>query len=102
MDQIVNYVTCFAAVGLFFATCALVKVTIHHAHSAERMAAAADRLGEILDRQGNVLAEVAELNALITTMDARRRPDVMGVGPHDARLLELFNELLTRRAARKQ
>jgi len=50
VDQLVNYVTCVAAVGLFIATCALVWVTIHHAHSAEKMAAAADRLGEILDR----------------------------------------------------
>jgi hypothetical protein len=49
----------------FFATCALVWVTIHHAHSAEKVAAAADRLGKILERQAEALAEVIELNALV-------------------------------------
>lgn len=100
MDQIVNYVTSFAAVGLFFATCALVAVTVHHARSAEKMANAADRLGVILDDQGGLLAEVAELNALVSAMMAVRRPDVMGPGPYDERLKELINELLTHRITR--
>jgi hypothetical protein len=81
MDQIVSYVTCFAAVGLFFATCGLVWVTIHHAHSAEKMAAATDRLGEILDRQAVALADVVELHALVSAL-AARHVNLAGRGPH--------------------
>jgi hypothetical protein len=76
MEPFVNYVTCFAAVGLFFATVglviatrALVEVTRHHAQHAERMAAAAGRLAEVL-----------RLHLLVTaqTVPTPHRPAVLG------------------------
>lgn len=99
MEQIVNYVTCFAAVGLFIATCALVWVTVHHARSAERMAAATDRLGEILNRQANALADVAELNALVSAMGALH-VNMSGGGAHKQDLERMINELDQRRRGR--
>lgn len=104
MDQIFNYVTCIAAVGLFIATCALVWVTIHHAHSAEKMVAAADRLGEILDGQAKALAEVANqakaladvagLNALVTA--AAAGPS-LSTGRHNTELQRIVTEWRERR-----
>lgn len=95
MEQIVTYVTCFAAVGLFFATCALVWVTIHHARSAERMAAAADRLGEIVERRANELAEVAELSTLVNVMTS----DYLGP-TYVSGLKAILSEVDQRRSAR--
>ncbi|HXO25834.1 MAG TPA: hypothetical protein VOA80_00675 [Thermoanaerobaculia bacterium] len=92
MEQIVNYVTCFAAVGLFIATCALVWVTIHHARAAERMAAAADRLG----RQAEALTEVTGVHALVSaiaTQPLAVQPSLDLIGP-------LIQELTQRHKAR--
>jgi hypothetical protein len=69
-------------------------VTRHHARYAEKMAAAADRLGEILDRQGKTLAEVAELNALVTAIAAG---PTYASGRQNPRLGELVKELEERR-----
>ncbi|HEV3456977.1 MAG TPA: hypothetical protein VHG32_10490 [Thermoanaerobaculia bacterium] len=90
MDQIVNYVTCFAAVGLFIATCALVGVTVHHARSAEKLAAAAHDLGLILRAQGTALAKVAELNALVNALAADH---VVKGGPRFSELASIINRL---------
>jgi hypothetical protein len=89
MDQFVAYVTCIAAVGLFFATCALVWVTFHHAHSAEKMAAAADRLGEILDRHAEALTEANEVQALVSAA-------AVAGGPHYTEARTLVAELRKR------
>lgn len=95
MAQIIAYVTCIAAVGLFIATCALVWVTVHHARSAERMAAAGDRLSETLDRQAEALTEVIEVHALVTAT-------AIAGGPHYPEARELVEELRRRREDRRK
>jgi hypothetical protein len=115
VDQIVNYVTCIAAVGLVIATCALVWVTVHHARSAERMAAAADRLGEMLDRetekmaaaadrlgeivdrQAKELVEVVELSTLVSGLTSAYVASTSG---YHNRLMEIIRELEQRRGDR--
>jgi|ERR1700674_2425183 len=101
LDQIVSIATCVAAIGLVIATCVLVSVTRHHARYAEKLAAAADRLGEILDRQGKALADVAELNALVSAMAARHM-NMSGRGLHEVELKAVVNELHERRKAMAQ
>lgn len=93
--------TFIAAAVLAFVTWQLVRVTRHHAHYAEKMAAAADRLGEILDRQASALAEVAELNALVSAMAARYM-NLSGHGSHEVELKAVIDELHERRKARAQ
>ncbi len=93
---LIDGATCIAAVVLAFVTWQLVRVTRHHAHYAEKMAAAADRLGEILDRQAEALKGAAELHALVSAMAALHL-NMSGGGAHHNDLERLVNLLAERR-----
>jgi len=108
MDQIVNYATPIASIGLLIATCVLVVVTRQHARHAEKLAAAADRLGEILDRTatagdrlGGILDRHAEELTEVTELHALVGAAAIAGGPLFAEARELVGELRQRRLDRK-